>query len=657
MNYLTRLLCFAGTGLLLMSGAQAVDQRTVNNGNLILEDVPEIPQSLIDDLNRYQNTRSASLRGWTYDSDSIYITTRFGQVSQLHRVDSEGGARFQLTFFNEPIRAVARQKFSDLLAYTMDAGGNEFSQIFFLDPETGDSRMVSDGESRNQALLWSNDGKMLAFQSTRRNGRSNDIWIMDPEDPASARVLLEAPDGAYWYPADWSRDNKRLLIGQYLSSTDSRIHVLTLDSGETLRLAGSDQFPSRNFPIGFNSSGENFFFVTDADGEFMKLAERALHRFSGPDYITADIDWDIEDAELGFNRNRGAFVVNRDGMSRVYLWDTGKGEYKRISSLPQGVVGSVIFSPDSRRLAVSVNTPRTPSDVYVIELGTRPLAAKDVNRWTRSEVGGLDTDSFVVPELVTFPTFDEVDGRTRQIPAYVYRPEGDGPFPVVIYIHGGPESQERPEFYGTFQLWLAKLGVAIVAPNVRGSEGYGKTYVALDNGFRREDSVKDIGALLDWIAAQDDLDESRVAVYGGSYGGYMVLASAMHYSDRLKAAVDIVGISNFVTFLENTQDYRRDLRRVEYGDERDADMRAFLDRISPNNNVDRITIPLLVAQGQNDPRVPVTESEQIVAAIRANGHKVWYMNALNEGHGFRKKENRDLYQQVVVMFLREHLLD
>jgi len=657
MNYLTRLLCFVGTGLLLMSGAQAVDQRTVNNGNLILEDVPEIPQSLIDDLNRYQNTRSASLRGWTYDSDSIYITTRFGQVSQLHRVDSEGGARFQLTFFDEPIRAVARQKFSDRLAYTMDAGGNEFSQIFFLDPETGDSRMVSDGESRNQALLWSNNGKMLAFQSTRRNGRSNDIWIMDPEDPASARVLLEAPDGAYWYPADWSRDNKRLLIGQYISSTDSRIHVLTLDSGETLRLAGSDQFPSRNFPIGFNSSGENFFFVTDADGEFMKLAERALHRFSEPDYITADIDWDIEDAELSFNRNRGAFVVNRDGMSRVYLWDTGKGEYKRISSLPQGVVGSVIFSPDSRRLAVSVNTPRTPSDVYVIELGTRPLAAKDVNRWTRSEVGGLDTDSFVVPELVTFPTFDEVDGRTRQIPAYVYRPEGDGPFPVVIYIHGGPESQERPEFYGTFQLWLAKLGVAIVAPNVRGSAGYGKTYVALDNGFRREDSVKDIGALLDWIATQDDLDESRVAVYGGSYGGYMVLASAMHYSDRLKAAVDIVGISNFVTFLENTQDYRRDLRRVEYGDERDADMRAFLDRISPNNNVDRITIPLLVAQGQNDPRVPVTESEQIVAAIRANGHKVWYMNALNEGHGFRKKENRDLYQQVVVMFLREHLLD
>ncbi len=657
MNYLTRLLCFVGTGLLLMSGAQAVDQRTVNNGNLILEDVPEIPQSLIDDLNRYQNTRSASLRGWTYDSDSIYITTRFGQVSQLHRVDSEGGARFQLTFFDEPIRAVARQKFSDRLAYTMDAGGNEFSQIFFLDPETGDSRMVSDGESRNQALLWSNDGKSLAFQSTRRNGRSNDIWIMDPEDPASARVLLEAPDGAYWYPADWSRDNKRLLIGQYISSTDSRIHVLTLDSGETLRLAGSDQFPSRNFPIGFNSGGENFFYVTDADGEFMKLAERALHRFSGPDYITADIDWDIEDAELSFNRNRGVFVVNRDGMSRVYLWDTGKGEYKRISSLPQGVVGSVIFSPDSRRLAVSVNTPRTPSDVYVIELGTRPLAAKDVNRWTRSEVGGLDTDSFVVPELVTFPTFDEVDGRTRQIPAYVYRPEGDGPFPVVIYIHGGPESQERPEFYGTFQLWLAKLGVAIVAPNVRGSEGYGKTYVALDNGFRREDSVKDIGALLDWIATQDDLDESRVAVYGGSYGGYMVLASAMHYSDRLKAAVDIVGISNFVTFLENTQDYRRDLRRVEYGDERDADMRAFLDRISPNNNVDRITSPLLVAQGQNDPRVPVTESEQIVAAIRANGHKVWYMNALNEGHGFRKKENRDLYQQVVVMFLREHLLD
>ena len=237
----------------------------------------------------------------------------------------------------------------------------------------------------------------------------------------------------------------------------------------------------------------------------------------------------------------------------------------------------------------------------------------------------------------------------------MYKPEGEGPHPVIVVIHGGPESQSRPVFSSTYQLWLQKLGAAIIRPNVRGSDGYGKHYMSLDNGFKREDSVKDIGALLDWIATQPDLDENRVAVFGGSYGGYMVLASAVHYSDRLKAAVDIVGISNFVTFLENTQDYRRDLRRAEYGDERDPAMRAHLESISPLNHVDKIKVPMLVVQGENDPRVPVTEAVQIVEALRAQGLPVWYMNALNEGHGYRKKENRDVYTQATMMFFKEHL--
>ena len=193
-------------------------------------------------------------------------------------------------------------------------------------------------------------------------------------------------------------------------------------------------------------------------------------------------------------------------------------------------------------------------------------------------------------------------------------------------------------------------------PNVRGSSGYGKAYLQLDNGYQREDSVKDIGALLDWVARQSELDAERVAVIGGSYGGYMVLASMTHYDDRLRAGIDIVGISNFVTFLENTQDYRRDLRRVEYGDERDPEMRAFLEKISPTTNAGKITKPLFVAQGLNDPRVPASESEQMVEVIRENGGVVWYLLARDEGHGFRKKANRDYYGRAVVLFLQEHLL-
>jgi dipeptidyl aminopeptidase/acylaminoacyl peptidase len=278
-------------------------------------------------------------------------------------------------------------------------------------------------------------------------------------------------------------------------------------------------------------------------------------------------------------------------------------------------------------------------------------------RWTFSEVGGLDTEGFAMPEVFDYPTFDKVGDQQRRIPAFIYRPEGEGPHPVIIQIHGGPESQSRPSFSSTYQLWVDRLDAAVIRPNVRGSAGYGKSYLKLDNGFLREDSVRDIGALLDWIAEQPDLDETRVAVYGGSYGGYMVLASSVHYSDRLKAAVDIVGISSFVTFLENTESYRRDLRRVEYGDERDPEMRAHLEKISPLNNVEKIDVPMFVVQGQNDPRVPVTEAEQIVAALREQGSPVWYMNALNEGHGFRRKENRDLFQEATVLFFETYLLD
>jgi len=314
------------------------------------------------------------------------------------------------------------------------------------------------------------------------------------------------------------------------------------------------------------------------------------------------------------------------------------------------------FSPDNRKLAMTLNAPSTPSDAFVLDLGRKPLDYGRLERWTSSEVGGLDTTAFRIPELVDFPTFDKVGGNQRRIPAWVYKPAGKGPFPVVVSIHGGPESQARPFFSSTYQMWMAKLGVAVVVPNVRGSSGYGKTYLGLDNGFNREDSVKDIGALLDWIETRPDLDASRIAVFGGSYGGYMVLASAVHFSERLKAVVDIVGISSFVTFLENTQDYRRDLRRVEYGDERDPAMRAHLERISPVNSVEKIQVPIFIVQGENDPRVPVTESTQMVAALREQGNMVWYMNALNEGHGYKKKENRDIYQQATVMFLQQYLV-
>ena len=447
-----------------------------------------------------------------------------------------------------------------------------------------------------------------------------------------------------------------MLVTNYVSITDSRVNLLDLDTGEVTLLAGGADNPSVNQPLAFDDDNDGFWFVTDRGGEFNVLAWQSMEEGAEPEYITADIPWNVEGGAISDDRRRAAFTVNEGGRSALYLMDPRSREYRRVDSIPVGLVGGLEFSPDGRSLALTINTANSPSDSFVLSLGRKALDYGELERWTYSEVGGLDTTAFRQPELIEFATFDEVDGIARKIPAWLYKPAGPGPHPVVISIHGGPEGQARPAFSSTYQLWLEKLGVAVLVPNVRGSSGYGKTYVKLDNGFKREDSVKDIGALLDWIDTQPELDQDRVAVFGGSYGGYMVLASAVHFSDRLKAAVDIVGISSFVTFLENTQDYRRDLRRVEYGDERDPEMRAHLEKISPVNNVEQIKIPMFVVQGENDPRVPVTEAIQMVAALREQGETVWYMNALNEGHGYRKKENRDIYQQATVLFLQTHLL-
>lgn len=636
--------------LLFSAACFGVTERTANNGNLVMQDIPEIPQTIIDSLNRYQNVRSAPFRDFTQNGKSIYISTRFGDVSQLHRVDKPGGARHQLTFFDEPIGSVSRQPDGELIAFTMDAGGSEYSQIFVLDPLTGKSRMLTDGMSRNGVISWSNKGNQLAYQSTRRNGKSNDIWLLDINEPDKSRMLVESKDGSWWGAVDWDDKNLNLLIQQYTSASDSKILAVNLDSGKKSLLDGSAIKPTVNYALNYARNDLGYFLTTNQGSEFERLAYRDFASDTLT-IITKDIHWNVNQFALSEDAKRAAFTVNQDGVSSLYLMDAQTFEYHPVKNLPMGVIGGLTFNSEGTSLALTLNTAQTPSDSFILELDEKATQYVGLKRWTFSEVGGLNTDRFGMPELIRFESFDK-----RQIPAFVYKPSTKGPHPVIISIHGGPEGQYRPRFSSNVQLWMANLGAAVIAPNVRGSSGYGKEYIGLDNGIQREDSVKDIGALLDWIATQPDLDQNRVAVFGGSYGGYMVLASAVHFSDRLKAAVDIVGISNFVTFLENTKDYRRDLRRAEYGDERNPQMRAHLQAISPSNNVEKISVPLFVVQGQNDPRVPVTEAEQIVEALRKGGQKVWYMNALNEGHGYRKKENRDVYQQSVVLFLQQHLL-
>jgi dipeptidyl aminopeptidase/acylaminoacyl peptidase len=629
----------------------------MNNGQLLLQGVPEIPPGVIARVHQYQNVRSAAFLDWTEDGNGMYIRTRFSLVDQVHRVDFPGGSRQQLTFFEDPIGEVIRQNQGSTLALTMDRGGSEFNQVFLLDPDSAVATMVSDGSSRNTHILWDKSGARLAYLSTRRNGRSNDIWLMDIAHSESARAVLESPDDSLWVPVDFTEDGNSLLVQQVLSAADSRVYLLDLASAQRRILAGSEAAPSANRAVVLDRKNEGFYLVSNARGVGAELAWQSLLPGSEAQYISGDITWDVSEFALSPDGRRGAFITNEDGTSQLYLLNTGSQRFSLVSNMPPGVISHLSFNQDNRRLAMTLSTAQTPNDVFVMELGKSPEVAKSLQRWTISEVGGLDTGKFVVPRLVRYPTFDEDQGAQRQIPAFVYQPPGAGPFPVIITVHGGPESQYRPGFSGTAQMWVAELGAAVIAPNVRGSLGYGMDYLSLDDGYKREDAVKDIGALLDWIATQPQFDANRVVVHGASYGGYMALAAAARYGSRLRAAVNVVGISNFVTFLESTQDYRRDLRRVEYGDERDPEMRAFLHGISPLSQVDSITLPLLVVQGQNDPRVPVTEAEQIVAALRQQGNPVWYINALNEGHGYDRKENRDVYQQAAMMFLQRYLIE
>ena len=635
--------------LLLPAFAAAEDPGKIVAGNRITENIPEIPAALSDRLERYQNTRSARPAGWLSDGSGQLVITRFAATDQVHWVRAPGAAREQLTFYEEPVSSAVANPARPGFVFARDVGGSEFWQLYWFDLASREVRLLTDGRSRNERPVWDRSGKRLAFSTTRRNGRDSDVHVVGLEGAASTPVLER--EGS-WYALDFSPDGRSLLVQQYVSINESRPYVVSLEDGALTPLFDPGH-PASYRDAAFALGGRAVVLSSDAGSEFVRLQLRELDGGTLR-ALTAD-DWDVEAFVVNRAGDRVAFSRNEDGWSVPHLVSLADGRELPLPPLPRGVARPVSFAPDDRTVSFAVSAADAPGDVYAATPG-EPAAT----RWTRSETGGLDPERFVTPELVRFPTFDQVDGKARTIPAFYFRPSrppGEDGYPVVVQIHGGPESQSRPVFNPSHQFLLNELGIAVLVPNVRGSAGYGKTYLTLDNAAKREDSVRDIGALLDWIATRPELDESRVGVAGGSYGGYMVLASMAHFDARLRAGIDVVGISNFVTFLENTQDYRRHLRRAEYGDETDPEMRAHLERISPSRNAAKITRPLFVAQGANDPRVPASESEQIVRTVQGNGGEVWYLLFQDEGHGFRKKPNRDFYEAAAMLFWQQHLLD
>jgi dipeptidyl aminopeptidase/acylaminoacyl peptidase len=636
--------------------------------NLVAEGIPTIPAEVMANAAPYLDFRAAVLQSWHPQRREMLITTRFASTPQLHLVRQPGGARKQLTFSSEPVGSASFQPGSgDSLIYSQDAGGGEFYQLYRYDCVRGRTTLLTDGKSRNTGPVWSRDGRRLAWTSTRRNGKDNDVWIMDPDKPSEAKLLAEL-NGGGWAVTDWSPDGTRLALTEYLSANLSHLWLMDSTTGRRERLTPEGGPAISRSGGQFSQEGQFLYFTSDEAGEFRQLGRMSLteRKWSA---FTASLPWDVEAFDLSPDGKTVAFCVNEAGRSVLYLTAWSKGIQQgveqdlpstplRVGGIPNGVITGLEWHSNGQDLGFSLTSAKSPADAWSVSITSGPGAADrtpgPLQRWTESETGGLNPDTFQEPELITVKSFDGL-----ALSGFLYRPDPakfPGNRPVLINIHGGPEGQSRPIFQARNNYWMNQAGIALFYPNVRGSEGSGKTFLALDNGFKREDSVKDIGAFLDWIATDPACDAARVAVTGGSYGGYMSLACMIQHGARLRCGIDIVGISNFLTFLRNTQDYRRELRRVEYGDERDEAMRAFLEKISPTAHATEIQKPLFIVQGQNDPRVPVTEATQMAAAVRQAGTPVWFLLAKDEGHGFAKKPNADFQFHATILFLQEHLL-
>ncbi len=604
--------------------------------------IPAVPQDLVDATRPYMEYRTASFVDWDPVTRSMLVSTRFGNVSQLHTVKAPGMARTQISFEAEPLRGTYLPG-DGTMVVMKDTGGNEFFQLYTM--KDGKLTLLTDGKSRNSLNSVSMDGKWIAYSSTRRNGRDTDLYIMDPRDPSTGRMVKEVTGGG-WSVAGFAPGNKQAVVANYVSVTKTNLYWLDLETGAMTPIGdhkkaiayGGGRFAPDGTLWVTSDEGSDFQRLGTLDPKTGKFTPRAPEK-----------KWDVESFDIADDGSFIAYTVNEAGLFKLRLLDPATGAVRDVTTLPKGTIGGVDIAPWGT-IGLTVSSAKVPSDAYSVDPAT--LTA---TRWTMSETGGLDPAVNVEPEFIEVKSFDG-----EMVSGFLYRPDPakfPGKRPLIVTIHGGPESQFTPGFRGRTNYLLNELGVAIFYPNVRGSTGFGKRFVSLDNGpFLRENSVKDIGAFLDRLEGDAAIDKDKIAVQGGSYGGYMCYATAIRYGGRFKAADCIVAISNFVTFLENTQSYRRDLRRVEYGDERDPKQRAKLTEISPLTRINELTIPLLVVTGANDPRVPKSEADQAVAAVRAKGRSAWHLIGHNEGHGFGKKENADYQFWVELMFWKANLL-
>jgi dipeptidyl aminopeptidase/acylaminoacyl peptidase len=609
---------------------------------LTAEDMPPVPLDLADRVRPYLESRGAGFAGWDPKTRAVLISTRFANVSQLHRVETPLGARTQISFEAEPVSGSYAPAKGDIILAVKDRGGDEYYQLHTLN--NGRLTLLTDGRSRNQPGAWSKDGELLGYSSTKRNGVDSDLYVMNPRDPASARMVHESKGGG-WAIIAFSPDKQAAYLADYRSVQD--VDLYSLDLASTAMTPIGDPKAEIAFG-GLDVAPDGTLWVTSDQGsDFQRLGR--LDPASGRFTPVTKEQWDVDGFDVSDDGRTVVYEVNEAGSDRLRILDVATGKVTKVDALPAGQIGGLEIAPWGE-IGFSFSSAKSAADVWSLDPATMQLT-----RWTRSETGGLDTEINVEPRIVTTRSFDGLE-----VSGLLYLPDPakfPGKRPLIVSVHGGPEGQSTAGFMGRNNYYLNELGIGVFYPNVRGSTGYGKTFVSLDNGpFKREDSVKDMAALIDAVRADPAVDPAKVGLTGGSYGGYMCYAAAVQLKAKLTATQCTVAISNFVSFLENTNPYRQDLRRVEYGDERIPEQRAKLTEISPLTRVNEITKPMFVITGANDPRVPKSEADQMVAAIRKNGGEAWHLVAADEGHGFAKKANSDYAFLAQLVFWKKHLL-
>jgi dipeptidyl aminopeptidase/acylaminoacyl peptidase len=612
--------------------------------NVTVDGVPAIPMTVVSAVAPYGQFRRAQLVAWHPAERRMLITTTFAAVPQLHEVKFPGAARTQLTFFPDGVSLRPGAGFlprGDSIVFQKDAaGGGEANQLFRYDAATGALTLLTDGKSRNGTPVISRSGR-VAYDSTRRDGKNRDLYLLDPRLPGSSTLLAEIT--GIWSALDWSADEKSVLAMQSMSSSESYLWRIQVPGGEKTLLTPKGDRPARWSAAFFAGGGDAVYALGNYDSESPRVFRLAG---GAPSPLTSAGD-PVEAFAPSRDGRRLAVVFDAGASSRLQLFD-GQGQALRTPGLPAGVISDLQWHPSRNEVAFNIAGARSFSDVYSIDVDANRL-----DRWTFSEMAGGNAETLPDAEIVRWKSFDglEISGVLYPPPAVF-----TGPRPVIINVHGGPVERERPRAIGRSNYFRNELGIAVIYPNIRGSSGFGRAFEELDNGMLRENAVRDIGALLDWIAAQPGLDETRVMIAGPSYGGYVALAAGVEYGDRLRGVNPAFGITDFPTYLQTTELSRLPDRNAEYGDPADAKMLAFLTRISPLTNVARLRTPVFIAAGARDTRVPISQAEALVKALKAQGTPVWYVRFEDAGHQQLTVPTNDFSIYTWVMFVERFLL-